>query len=104
MFPARVYVGQIIAVFVIFIVAIWGAIQWTAAAMGSDQDVWVCAAKCLDWIDPSCRKTVRYADLTPSSTTGFGSSPAPTMISATSTMRHAGSNHSRTPSFQKCYP
>ena len=34
MFPARVYVGQIIAVFAIVIVAIWGATQWTAAALG----------------------------------------------------------------------
>ena len=34
MFPARVYVGQIIAVFAIVIVAIWGATQWAAAALG----------------------------------------------------------------------
>ena len=34
MFPARVYVGQIIAVFAIVLAAIWGATQWTAAALG----------------------------------------------------------------------
>ena len=34
----------------------------------SDHEVWVCGAKCFDWIDPSGRKTVRYADRTPSST------------------------------------
>ena len=34
MFPARVYVGQIIAVFAIVIAAIWGATQWAAAALG----------------------------------------------------------------------
>jgi hypothetical protein len=37
----------------------------TATGMSLDQDVWVCEAKCLDWIDPSGRKTVRYADRTP---------------------------------------
>ena len=34
MFPARVYVGQIIAVFAIVLAAVWGATQWTAAALG----------------------------------------------------------------------
>jgi type IV secretion system protein VirD4 len=37
MFPARVYVGQIIAVFAIVIIAIWGATQWTAAALGHQE-------------------------------------------------------------------
>ena len=34
MFPARVYVGQIIAVFAIVLAAVWGATQRTAAALG----------------------------------------------------------------------
>ena len=34
MFPARVYVGQIIAVFAIVLAAVWGGTQWTAAALG----------------------------------------------------------------------
>ena len=34
MFPARIYVGQIIAVFAIVFAAIWGATQWAAATLG----------------------------------------------------------------------
>jgi type IV secretory pathway TraG/TraD family ATPase VirD4 len=34
MFPARVYAGQMIAVFAIVIVAIRGASRWAAAALG----------------------------------------------------------------------
>jgi hypothetical protein len=34
MFPACVYAGQIIAVFAVVIVAIWGATHWAAAALG----------------------------------------------------------------------
>ena len=34
MFPARIYVSQIIAVFAIVLAAIWGATQWAAAALG----------------------------------------------------------------------
>jgi type IV secretion system protein VirD4 len=34
MFPAKIYVGQIAAVFGIVIASTWGATQWTAAALG----------------------------------------------------------------------
>ena len=34
MFAARIYIGQIAAVFAIVIAALWGATQWTAAALG----------------------------------------------------------------------
>ncbi|MEH2535126.1 type IV secretion system protein VirD4 [Bradyrhizobium sp. AZCC 1588] len=34
MFPAKIYVGQITVVFGIVVVSIWGATQWTAAALG----------------------------------------------------------------------
>jgi len=34
MFPARIYIGQIAAVFGIVIASTWGATQWTAAALG----------------------------------------------------------------------
>jgi type IV secretion system protein VirD4 len=34
MFPARIYVGQIVVVLAIVTAAIWGATQWTAAALG----------------------------------------------------------------------
>ncbi|MGY3697652.1 type IV secretion system protein VirD4 [Bradyrhizobium sp. USDA 3240] len=34
MFPAKIYIGQITAVFGIVIASTWGATQWTAAALG----------------------------------------------------------------------
>jgi type IV secretion system protein VirD4 len=34
MFPARIYVGQIVTVFAIVLAAIWGATQWVAGALG----------------------------------------------------------------------
>ena len=34
MFPAKIYVGQIAAVFRIVIASTWGATQWTAGALG----------------------------------------------------------------------
>jgi type IV secretion system protein VirD4 len=34
MFPARIYVGQVVIVFAIVLAAIWGAAQWTASALG----------------------------------------------------------------------
>jgi type IV secretion system protein VirD4 len=37
MFPARIYIGQIIAVFAIVVAANWGASQWTASALGYQQ-------------------------------------------------------------------
>jgi type IV secretion system protein VirD4 len=37
MFPARIYIGQIVAVFAIVVAAIWGATQWTASVLGYQQ-------------------------------------------------------------------
>jgi type IV secretory pathway TrbD component len=37
MFPARIYIGQIVAVFAIVVAANWGASQWTASALGYQQ-------------------------------------------------------------------
>jgi type IV secretion system protein VirD4 len=34
MFPARIYVGQIVTVFAIVLAAIWGATQWVAGTLG----------------------------------------------------------------------
>ncbi|MGY3610476.1 MULTISPECIES: conjugal transfer protein TraG [unclassified Bradyrhizobium] len=34
MFPAKIYVGQIVVVFGIVVASTWGATQWTAAALG----------------------------------------------------------------------
>jgi type IV secretion system protein VirD4 len=34
MFPARIYVGQILVVFAIVLAAIWGATQWAAGTLG----------------------------------------------------------------------
>jgi type IV secretion system protein VirD4 len=37
MFPARIYIGQIVAVFAIVVAANWGATQWTASVLGYQQ-------------------------------------------------------------------
>jgi type IV secretion system protein VirD4 len=39
MFPARIYIGQIAVVFGIVIAATWGATEWTAAALGFQEQL-----------------------------------------------------------------